>query len=153
MPFTQAVILETLRYHSVLPVALPHVASCDSELQGYLIPAGTIIFPNLWALHHDSRYWESPKEFNPNRWIENGKIVPPDHINKQRLLAFGAGKRQCPAEVFSRNRLFLLTCLLLQKFKFIPARGHPIPNHDPFECTVEILLKLKPYKVSVNPRE
>ena len=80
MPYTQAVILETLRYHSLAPFANPHVAKCDSELQGYLIPAGTLIFPNLWSLHHDPRYWKRPQEFDPNRWLENGKIVSPDHI-------------------------------------------------------------------------
>ena len=152
MPFTQAVILETLRYHSSLPFAIPHVTKCDSELKGFLIPAGTIVFPNLFGLHHDARYWESPLEFNPNRWLENGKIVPPDHIKKQRLLPFGAGRRQCPGEVFARNRLFILTTMLLQKFKFVTAEGHPRPNYDPFDCKVDFILKPEPYKLSVKHR-
>ncbi len=152
MPFTQAVILETLRYHSLLPFAVPHAAKCDSELHGFLIPAGTIVFPNLWALHHDERYWESPWEFNPNRWLENGQILPPDHIKKQRLLPFGTGRRRCPGEVFARNRLFILLTMMLQKFKFVAAEGHPRPNPDPSQCTVDFTLKLKPYKLSVEPR-
>ena len=152
MPFTQAVILETLRYHSVMPVAIPHVATCDSELQGYHVPAGTIIFPNLWRLHHDERYWENPWEFNPNRWLEDGNVVPPDHIKKQRLLPFGAGRRQCAGEIFARNRLFILTTMLLQRFKFVPATGHPKPNHDPSDCILHFLLQSNPYKLSVQPR-
>ncbi len=152
MPYTQALILETLRYHSVLPFAVPHRAKCDSDLQGYHVPAGTIVFPNLWALHHDERYWKSPWEFNPNRWLEDGKILPPDHVKKQRLLAFGCGKRQCPGEVFARNRLFILTTLMLQKFKFIPAQGHPRPNNDPSQCKGDWFLAPGPYKLSVEPR-
>ncbi len=152
MPYTQAVILETFRYHSVLPVAIPHVAKYDSDLQGYHIPAGTIVFPNLWALHHDERYWESPLEFNPNRWLENGKVVPPDHIKKQRLLPFGAGRRQCAGEVFAKNRLFILIAMMLQKFKFVPAKGHPMPNDDPSDCTLHFVLHSNPYKLSVEPR-
>ncbi len=152
MPFTQAVILETFRYHSLLPLGLPHFAHCDSELQGFLVPAGTIVFPNLWALHHDDRYWESPWEFNPSRWLENGKVVPPDHIKRQRSLPFGTGRRQCPGEVFARNRLFVLITMMLQKFKFVPAEGHPRPNHDPSHCIVDITLIQKPYKLSVIPR-
>ncbi len=152
MPFTQAVILETLRYHSMTPLCIPHVASCDSELQGFFIPAGTIIFPNVWSLHHDERYWKNPWEFSPKRWIEDGKIVLPDHPKKQRLLPFGAGRRQCAGEVFAKNRLFLLTTMMLQKFRFVPAEGHPRPNHDPLLCTSHIALHIKPYKLSVKPR-
>ncbi len=152
MPITQAVILETLRYHSVVPFAIPHLAKNDSELQGYLIPAGTMIFPNIWALHHDPRYWKTPWEFNPNRWIDDGKILPPDHIKKQRLLPFGAGRRQCPGEVFARNRLFLLTTILLQKFKFVEAHGHPKPNYDPSQFKVNMALQQDPYKLTAKPR-
>ncbi len=152
MPFTQAVIFETLRYITLIPLAAPHVTKNDSDLQGYFIPAGTIVFPNLWALHHDERYWECPWEFNPNRWIENGKIVPADHIKKQRLVPFGDGRRQCPAVAFARNRLFILLTMMLQKFKFVAAEGHQRPNHDPSDCTVDFTLNLKPYKLSVIPR-
>ncbi len=157
MPFTQAVILETLRHHTIGPFLAPHLNRHDCELQGCLIPAGTIpagtiVFPNVWALHHDPRYWKNPWEFNPNRWLENGKVVTPDHIKKQRLLAFGAGRRQCPGEVFARNRLFIVTTMLLQKFKFVPAEGHPRPNHDPSKFKLNILLHNEPYKLSVQPR-
>ncbi len=40
MPFTEALILETLRYHSAAMVAIPHLARCDTELNGYFIPKG-----------------------------------------------------------------------------------------------------------------
>ncbi len=152
MPFTQAVILESLRYHSLSPHPTPHIARCDSMLQGFLIPAGTMIIPNLWALHHDERYWEHPFEFNPNRWLEDGKVVPPDHVKKQRLLPFGAGKRQCPGEAFARNRLFILTTLMLQKFKFEPAEGHPRPIHDPCQYKVSLIMQPERYKLSVKHR-
>ncbi len=146
MPFTQAVILETLRYHSLSALAMPHKTRHNSELQGFLIPAGTMVFPNLWALHHDDRYWENPWEFNPNRWIEDDKIVSPDHIKKQRLLPFSAGIRQCPGEVFARNRLFILTTMLLQKFRFVQAEGYTCPNHDPTKCSYTFNLEQARYK-------
>ncbi len=153
MPFIEAVILETLRYHSLLMFASPHHARCDAELSGYFVPKGTIVFPNLWSLHHDERYWDQSWEFNPNRFIEDGIIVPPDHKKKQRLLPFSAGRRQCPGEVFARNRLFILTCLMLQKFKFVPAEDHPLPNDDPRNCTADLMLQMKEYKLYVQLRQ
>ncbi len=153
MPFIEALILETLRYHSVLMYAVPHEAKCDAQLNGYFIPKGSFIFPNLWGMHHDSRYWENPWQFKPITFIEDdGNVVAPEHKKKQRLLAFGAGRRQCPGEVFARNRLFILTCLMLQKFKFIQAEGHPLPNHDPRDCDGDFLLVMKEYKLSVKLR-
>ncbi len=153
MPFTEALILETLRYHSLAIFAIPHQAKCNAELSGFFIPKGACIFPNLWSLHHDERYWDRPWEFNPNRFIEDGKVVPPDHKKKQRLFAFGAGRRQCAGEVFAKNRLFILTCLMLQKFKFVPAEGHPVPNDDPHDCTAELMLLIKEYKLCVQLRQ
>ena len=152
MPFLEALITETLRYTSLFMLAIPHVSKCDAELNGYLIPKNTIIFVNLWSLHHDTRYWEKPWEFDPNRFIEDGKVVPPDHIKKQRLFPFGAGKRQCAGRVFARNRLFILTTMMLQKFKFLPAEGHPLPKHDPRDYFAEFTLNMKHYNLSVQLR-
>ncbi len=153
MPFIEALILETLRYHSLLMLAIPHQARCNTDINGYFIPRGTFIFPNLWALHHDEKYWDQPWQFNPNRFIENGKVVAPDHKTKQRFLAFGAGRRKCAGEVFAKNRLFILTCLMLQKFKFVPAEGHPLPNHDPRDCSADFTLLMREYDLSVELRQ
>ncbi len=107
----------------------------------------------MWSLHHDERYWQAPWEFNPSRIIEDGMVVPPDHQKKQRLLPFGAGRRQCAGEVFAKNRLFILTCLMLQKFKFVPAEGHELPNNDPRDFKADSVLLMKPYKLSVQLRQ
>ncbi len=42
LPFIEALILETLRYHSIAPFAIPHQARCDAELNGYFIPEGML---------------------------------------------------------------------------------------------------------------
>ncbi len=43
MPFTDALILETLRYHSVVMLGVPHQARCDAELNGFFIPKGMLM--------------------------------------------------------------------------------------------------------------
>ncbi len=153
IPYVEALILETLRYTGLTALSLPHYSSCNSELGGFFIPKGTLIFPNLWSLHHNEKYWENPFEFDPLRFLENGKLLPPDHIKKQRLLPFSAGRRQCPGEAFAKNRLFILVTLLLQKYKFLPAEGHPQPQHDPREYELGINNLIKPYKLTVQARD
>ena len=42
-PYTEAVLLELLRYLSHLPLALPHKATKDTTLMGYRVPSGTTV--------------------------------------------------------------------------------------------------------------
>ena len=46
--YVQAIILEALRWHNVLPLGLPHTATGDEVFGDYFIPAGTVIIPNVW---------------------------------------------------------------------------------------------------------
>lgn len=68
MPYTQAVVLEFMRYHSVL-AAFPHSTLEDATLHDglYTVPVGTLILPLFWALHHDEAFWGDPYVFRPDR--------------------------------------------------------------------------------------
>ncbi len=46
--YINALIKEALRWHVVLPLALPHRTVEDDVYDGYFIPAGTTIIPNTW---------------------------------------------------------------------------------------------------------
>lgn len=48
LPYLQAVLKETLRWHSPTPIGLPHAASEDGEYNGYFIPKGSILIGNAW---------------------------------------------------------------------------------------------------------
>ncbi len=152
LPYIEALVLEALRYSTFGPVLVPHYSNKETCIDGYLIPEKSIIFANIWNLHRDERYWEDPWVFNPMRFIENGEIVPPNHKNRRRMLMFGAGRRHCPGEKFAKNRLFLLTTMLLQKFKFLPASGFPKPKHDPHEYESHVTLRIKPYHLCLQER-
>ena len=53
VPYIQAIVKETLRWHIITPMGIPHVAVEDDEYNGYHIPAGTVISPNLWYASSD----------------------------------------------------------------------------------------------------
>ena len=46
--YVNAVIKETLRWHTVVPLCVAHSTVADDELRGYFIPEGTVILPNIW---------------------------------------------------------------------------------------------------------
>uniref|UniRef100_A0A8I3WN74 Cytochrome P450 n=1 Tax=Callithrix jacchus TaxID=9483 RepID=A0A8I3WN74_CALJA len=91
MPYTEATIMEVQRLTVVVPLAIPHMTSENTVLQGYTIPKGTLILPNLWSVHRDPAIWEKPEDFYPNRFLDDqGQL-----IKKETFIPFGIGKRDC----------------------------------------------------------
>ena len=110
--YVNAIIMETLRWHTVTPFAAPHCTIADEELRGYFIPKGTVILPNVWyvlnlstilgyhllipylvsrACTHDPDVFPDPDVFRPERFIKDGRLDPGqcDPI----YLTFGFGRR------------------------------------------------------------
>ncbi|XP_045128278.1 cytochrome P450 2L1-like isoform X2 [Portunus trituberculatus] len=86
MPYMEAVINETMRACALVNFGLQHVANNDTQLGGYTIPQGTVVNTTVTSVHYDSRYWDRPKEFKPERWLdENGKFS----MAKEGFLPFG----------------------------------------------------------------
>ena len=48
LPFVNAVLKESLRWHPVAPMGIPHMSSEDDFYEGYFIPKGSLIMPNIW---------------------------------------------------------------------------------------------------------
>ncbi len=57
MPYTEALIAETLRYSTITPQGVQHRAMRDQEFHGYLIPKDTVIKKYI-------QLWFSRRKFN-----------------------------------------------------------------------------------------
>ncbi|CAI9105084.1 OLC1v1003935C1 [Oldenlandia corymbosa var. corymbosa] len=94
--YLKLVIKETLRLH--FPTALilrENIGEC--EIDGYVIPPKTRVLINAWAIARDSRYWEDPESFIPERFEDNSV----DFIGTSyEFLPFGSGRRICPGISF-----------------------------------------------------
>jgi cytochrome P450 len=56
MPYLQAVTKEVMRLNPAVPMSMPHATMEDDVHDGYFIPKGAMVLPNLWyvlffALH------------------------------------------------------------------------------------------------------
>ena len=91
LPYIEAVIAETHRLNPIVPYAVPHAAEEDDVYEDYLIPKGSTVIGNTWAILHDEEvYGPEPMRFNPDRFMkEGGKDIPP---NPEKY-AFGFGRR------------------------------------------------------------
>ena len=48
LPYVDAILKETMRWHVIVPLSVPHYTSEDDEYNGYIIPKGTTVMPNIW---------------------------------------------------------------------------------------------------------
>ncbi|CAH1802136.1 unnamed protein product, partial [Owenia fusiformis] len=129
MPYMEAFILESMRYMSEAALSVPHATLKDVTLRGYFIPKGTQIWPNLYGLHHDERFFPDPYTFKPERFLDSkGELIPADE--RKYLMPFGAGKRVCIGEQLARIRMFLFMTTLLQRYTLCPEREGCPPNYD-----------------------
>jgi len=155
MPYTEASLMELLRFIAHVPVSIPHMTTAEVEIGGYTIPKNTQVWPNLWSLHHDDRYWDEPFKFKPERFLDpnTGTIIPTDHESRQCLLPFGAGRRFCLGEALAKNRMFLFVVNLLQKYKFQAPEGAEMPPYDPREHKFGLVIAPPSFKMTLVLRE
>ncbi|KAK1224158.1 hypothetical protein PQX77_012963 [Marasmius sp. AFHP31] len=145
LPFVNALIAETLRWHPVAPLGVAHRALIDDEYAGYFIPAGTTIIANAWtALHDEKLYGPDPTAFNPYRFMMGGREGPPN----PELFAFGFGRRICPGRYLAMNSIYLAVSRLIATFTIarpLDDAGNEITPEIAFADGVVRYTKLPPH--------
>ncbi|PVH15613.1 uncharacterized protein CXQ87_003459 [Candidozyma duobushaemuli] len=152
--YALALIHETMRFFTVLPLSLPRETTKDVLFDGMLIPSGTILLMNAFAADHDEEVFEKPYEFMPERWIdENGKIVDEKYL---RHFGFGAGSRKCSGIALAVKEFYVLLCRMVLVFhikrplsaademEMDPFKNNSYPSATSFEP--------KEFKVWLKPR-
>ncbi|KAF8657595.1 hypothetical protein AX16_002176 [Volvariella volvacea WC 439] len=91
LSFIRALTSEVLRWHSLGPTGIPHFSMEDDVYNGYFIPKGTTVIPNIWWMTHDPEVYRNPNEFNPSRFLKTCESNVPEH--DPRLICFGFGRR------------------------------------------------------------
>lgn len=145
LPYTEAVLLETHRYATIVPLSVPHMTSRSTQLMGYTIPAATFVVQNLWAVHHDPKNWDEPEIFRPERFLNHeGAVQKPEH-----LIPFSMGARFCLGEPLARMELFLFFTAVLHRFSLHCVTGEKPPSLDP--C-VSVTLSPQPFSIVFRGR-
>ncbi|GFU01048.1 cytochrome P450 2F2 [Trichonephila clavipes] len=121
VPYTFAVIMETQRYVSVVRLSSTRKAKQDIPVKGYVIPKGADITANLWALHHDPKYWDNPDEFLPERFLTDGgtKLIK----QPASYAPFSTGKRNCPGETVAWMGILSYFTEIVKHFEISLAPG------------------------------
>ncbi|VDC07343.1 unnamed protein product [Peniophora sp. CBMAI 1063] len=118
LPYIQALVKETMRWHPMLPLSFPRRTAQSDEYRGFTIPANTIVIPNVWSVAFEPNPRHPPEDFIPERFldIESMSVDPASW-------AFGFGRRICPGKLLGENNIFILISTLLVSFKILPPEG------------------------------
>ena len=107
LPYLNAVVLEDMRYRTVGPLGVPHKASTSCEIGGFTIPEGAQVLGNVYSIHHDPRFWDSPDEFVPDRFLPLEDGSQPPAMTSGAFMPFGVGRRSCPGWRFGEIAIWL----------------------------------------------
>lgn len=120
-PYTLAVIWETHRWHTLLPLGLPRRVHRDAVVGGYFVPQGATVVGNIWSIHNDPEFWQEPSKFDPLRFLKEDGSLAWDKA--ERVMPFSVGKRMCPGEIFASVEIYLYVTAILQNFRILPEAG------------------------------
>ena len=89
------------------PEGFPHMATDEDEYNGYYIPKGTVVLGNAWSgqpitlisvltflfrsILHDPKVFDNPTEYQPERYLKDGKLNP--DVRDPLCVTFGFGRR------------------------------------------------------------
>jgi cytochrome P450 len=112
LPYTDHVITESMRLY---PPAwgMARLAIEDAEIGGYTIRKGCGVSLSQWVVHRDPRWYESPEEFQPERW--EGDLLK--RLPRFAYFPFGGGPRQCIGNSFALMEAALILATIAQKFR------------------------------------
>ncbi|CAN1129916.1 Cytochrome P450 CYP82J17 [Linum perenne] len=152
--YLQAIVKETLRLYPPAPTAVPHQAMEDCTINGYHVPKGTQVIPNLWKLHRDPKVWSDPEQFKPERFLDgddsnNSGSISDVRSKKFELIPFGSGRRSCPGGAFGLQVVNLTVARLLQGFWISSSDEVPVDMEEGLGLTMP---KAAPLEVHLEPR-
>jgi len=118
LPFTTMVLHESMR---LFPPAWLFGRSPieDDEVDGYHIPAGSLVFLSPYVTHRHPDLWPDPDRFSPERFAPE-RIAALDRF---AYFPFGGGPRLCIGSPFALLEMPIVLASVVQRFRLRLAPG------------------------------
>ena len=122
LKYTRAVIEESMR---LFPPAwlIEREAVNDDDIDGYGIPAGSILMVSPYVTHRHPELWPNPEAFDPRRFLEG------DDRHPFAYFPFGGGRRQCIGAGFAMMEAVVIAALIVARFDFELVPGQKIETN------------------------
>ena len=155
LDYLNQVMCETLRFQAPLLNTSFSELDRDTKVGDFVIKKGDTITVNLYGVHFNSKQWQRPYEFLPERFDPNSPLfLTPD--GKKRLptayAPFGGGRRVCMGKTLAEANLKVVGTYLSQYFNFElldqkrygPKDSYP-RSHSFMNGTMPVMMRLTEY--------
>jgi len=145
LTYLQMCIKETTRIFAPVPM-ISRSLDKTYEIDGHLVPEGSWVMTNVYALHHNPHVWKDPENFDPLRFTaESLKDMSP-----YAFIPFSAGPRNCIGQSFALAEVKVSLAMILRKFKLSFDPDNIVPVED---LIPELILRAKRgIRVNISPR-
>jgi cytochrome P450 len=113
-----AFLYESLRLYPPAYI-IAREARLDDQIGDFRIPRGAAVMIAPWLVHRHMALWQHPHRFDPNRFIQGGRIAIP-----RAWMPFGSGPRVCIGSAFATMELLVILRCLLGRYR-ITLLGAP----------------------------
>ncbi|MEM6665534.1 MAG: cytochrome P450, partial [Pseudomonadota bacterium] len=121
LPYTRAVLKETMRLYPPLPF-LPRVAMKDTAIGSMAVKRGAMIMIAPWTIHRYRVLWPLADRFDPGRFSpDNEKDIP-----NGAYIPFGLGPRICVGSGFALVEGTLALARLVRRFTLTSADAQSV---------------------------
>ncbi|KAI0746059.1 cytochrome P450 [Earliella scabrosa] len=145
LPYVGALVKEVMRWHPILPLSISRRTAEDDTYEGYFIPKGTNIVPNVWQIAFTPNPKYPAEAFIPERFLD--QEMP---TMDPSLWAFGFGRRLCPGKWLGETNVWILMATLLAVFDVRPPPAHEGPLDPQYEPQLVSLPRR--FKCEIVPR-
>jgi len=119
--YTRQVIDEGMRLYPPAYI-VSRILKENTEIEGVPVPAGATLYMSIYGLHRSPRHWESPRQFDPDRFSPEKVKDRPNGI----YMPFGAGARMCIGNHFAIMEMQILLAYLVRAFDWEIGSDKPI---------------------------
>ncbi len=109
LTYTRQVFSEAMRLYPPAPV-VTRTALQDFKLGDHDIPAGTVLYVPIYAVHRHTALWDEPERFDPSRFEPEKTKAR----HRYAYMPFGAGPRVCIGNAFAMMEAVSILAVLLQ---------------------------------------
>ncbi|KAF8895096.1 cytochrome P450 [Infundibulicybe gibba] len=106
LPYVEAIYREVMRWRP------------DDVYNGYLIPKGSAVFANIWAMTHNEHIYKNPDKFEPERYFDSRGNLN----NDDTILTFGFGRRVCVGRHLADSTVWLMIVSALATVSIAKAK-------------------------------
>ena len=118
LAYIRQVVSEVMRLYPPAPM-ISRAIQHDMEIGGLPVPAGSVVFVPIYAVHRHADLWPRPEVFDPERFA-------PEAIKARHRFAympFGAGPRICIGNGFAMMEAVAILAVLLKAVRLEPTQA------------------------------